>query len=57
MNLDITFYSYKKCKNKKCNRNQQNLNPIITLGHPISIAKFKECKDWKETKNVRRRNV
>ena len=34
-----------KCKNKKCDRNQQNLNPIITLGHPISVAEFKEWDD------------
>lgn len=50
MNLDKTFCSNKKCKNEKCDRNQNNYDlSILAIGnHPISISHFKECKDWKE---------
>ena len=45
-NLDITYCSNTKCKNKQCERNQIHLPEITTrIGHPISIADFKNCKE------------
>lgn len=45
---DITFCSNKKCKNKECERNQNNYNFIMAGTHPISIADFKKCEYWKK---------
>ena len=43
--LDITYCSNTKCKNRECERNQIHLPGIEKRGnHPISIAEFKECK-------------
>lgn len=44
-NLDITYCSNTKCKNKRCERNQVHLNVAIIGQHPISISDFKDCKD------------
>lgn len=58
-NLDITYCSNTKCKNRECERNQIHLrnsfifgdNPT-TCNHLISFSEFKECKDrrfkWKK---------
>ena len=48
LNLDMTFCSNTKCKNKKCERNQNNYEfDVIKIGnHPISIADFStDCKE------------
>ncbi|MBR2744931.1 MAG: hypothetical protein IKE01_06545 [Clostridia bacterium] len=46
-NLDITYCSNTKCKNKNCERNQANLPSVDIRGnHPISIADmYKNCKE------------
>lgn len=49
--LDITYCSNTKCKNRECERNQIHLrnsfifgdNPT-TCNHLISFSEFKECK-------------
>jgi hypothetical protein len=47
--LDITYCSNTKCKNKQCERNQIHLPEIWIRGnHPISIAEFKNCKERKD---------
>lgn len=44
--LDITYCSNTKCKNKQCERNQIHLPEICIIGnHPISITEFKNCKE------------
>lgn len=48
---DITFCSNKKCKNKECERNQNNYNFMLAGNYPISICDFKKCYDWKESEN------
>lgn len=48
---DISFCSNKKCKNKECERNQNNYNFMLAGNRPISIMKFKECEYWKECEN------
>lgn len=48
INLDISYCSKTNCKNKKCERNQSNLNPILVGNHPISIMNFEKCEVWKD---------
>lgn len=45
MSYDITFCSYKGCKEKNCDR-----HPIRLKGwlYPVSIADFTKCENWEE---------
>ena len=45
MSYDITFCSYDKCKNQKCDRHPNRLKGWI---YPVSMADFTECENWKE---------
>lgn len=46
---DITFCSYKDCKNTSCRRHQDKLKG---WEYPVSIGNFKDCKDWKNNKEM-----
>lgn len=48
MNYDITFCSKKNCPNKKCKRNQSNIEEIEYLIRHIWQGDFKDCEYWKE---------
>ena len=48
--LDITYCSKINCKNKKCERNQSNLDIEKVGNHPISIMNFEKCEVWKDEK-------
>lgn len=47
MNLDISFCYNLKCKNKKCERNINNLAPYARRIKPeLSFCKFEECDEY-----------
>lgn len=49
MNLDISFCYNLKCKNKKCERNINNLPPYARRIKPeLSFCKYKECEEYRE---------
>lgn len=44
---DISFCSFKKCKETKCSRNQIRLKGYK---YPVSIADFPRCENWENGK-------
>lgn len=49
MNLDISFCYNLKCKDKKCERNINNLPPYARRIKPeLSFCKYEECENWRE---------
>ena len=50
MNYDITFCSNTKCKNLKCERNQNNITDEFK-DRFIWQGEFKECEYWEEVEN------
>ena len=49
MNLDISFCYNLKCKNKKCERNINNLPPYARRIKPeLSFCKYEECEEYRE---------
>ena len=45
---DITFCSYKDCKNKECRRHPSKLNGWL---YPVSMSNFEKCNNWKDGKH------
>ena len=45
MSFDITFCSYKGCKEKNCERHLTRLKGWL---YPVSIADFTKCENWKD---------
>lgn len=48
MSYDMTFCSYRKCKNKDCERHQDRLKNWL---YPVSIGDFPKCENWKDGKH------